>query len=284
MNIIAKASLKIRKGLKDLRDGKIVGFTSGFESLDRGVGRMEAGQVWLVGGYTGTGKSYFILNMIDGIIDEGLAKMAIFSTELSIEAYVKRHVLMRSGLFDLQFRNNPKKYYEHVNKVMNEYVANRITKNDIDIFGDITTFEQIEKSLKEYDLDKRPNIIFVDYMQELSIKGKQSEKDAMPILAKEFKKLAGKYKVTIVLVSQINNGAQSSGDVGKLPTMPFSHGKEVGNTAHTAILLSRKKLEDKSYERILTADVVKARNGSSGNWLKFEILNGYKLLHIKKTW
>ena len=61
---------EIQSKIDDALLRKRKGWTFGFDKLDDLAGRMEKGQVITLGGMTGTGKSYFVLNMIDGIRNE----------------------------------------------------------------------------------------------------------------------------------------------------------------------------------------------------------------------
>lgn len=278
MNNITAHTHKIRERLKKVLKGEKIGYSCGLPKLDSKVGRMEAGQVWIIGGYTGTGKSFFILNMIEGMLEANEANIAMFSTELSVEAYIKRQIFMRAGVYELEYTQNPKDYYERIDKEIDNLAKQAIIKaNRYNVYGDISSFEQIEKIIKK----DKPNIAFIDYMQELSVMGKYSEEDVMPILAKKFKQLALEQKVVIVLVSQVNNYAVRDGNMEDKNILPFSRGKEIGNAAHTAIVLTRNK-KDGELSKTLKASVMKSRSGNIG-YTEFKILKGYKLLYIPKN-
>jgi replicative DNA helicase len=134
------------------------------------------------------------------------------------------------------------------------------------------------KKMKEMELPM-PNLIFIDYVQELSANKMYDAKDTMPFLAKAFKDMAIKDQCAIVAVSQINNyGMQSSNNPGKTQLMPFSFGKEMSNASHTAILLRREK-EEGELNRTLQVHIVKAREGMTGQ-VELDISDGYKLYEI----
>jgi replicative DNA helicase len=238
-----------------------------------------------------TGKSAFILNMIDNILSECRdmeddrfeePRIAIFSTELTGKAYILRHLLLRMGVYQLQLEQSPQVYADKLRKEMEKWEEERTLNPDsLRIFGNISSYEDIVarlKKMKEMELPM-PNLIFIDYVQELSANKMYDAKDTMPFLAKAFKEMAVKDQCAIVAVSQINNyGMQSSNNPGKTQLMPFSFGKEMSNASHTAILLRREK-EEGELNKTLQVHIVKAREGMTGQ-VELDISDGYKLYEI----
>lgn len=280
----------IRNRIKDIESGVIKGITTGLQGLDQYTGRIEKGQVWIAGGYTGTGKSYLVLNMIEGILAESetlghIPKIAVFTTELSEDDYIYRHCLMRlhmyKGNFEWEISSNKPKTendpdYEYLMQVELEKYDKLIETNVINIYGDITKLEQISQLMTSKTKDNSPDIIFIDYIQELSAEGKYDAKDTMPIIGKKLKELALKWKTAIVAISQVNNYAMSSdNNPNKTQLAPFTFGKELVNAAHCALLITRDKKEGE-----LASDlgiyILKARNGVLRK-LNYEIKSGYNL-------
>jgi replicative DNA helicase len=238
-----------------------------------------------------TGKSAFILNMADKIVKEWKEtdddrfegpRIAIFSTELTRKAYIYRHLLLRMGIYQLQLEQNPKiysdRFYEEADKWQEEAVLN---PDVLRIFGNISHYEDIVAQLsflKEAG-EKLPNIVFIDYVQELSANKMYDAKDTMPYLAKGLKGMAIEYNCVVVAVSQINNyGMESGNNPVKTQLMPFTFGKEMANASHTALLLRREK-ENGELTKTLQVHVVKAREGMTGQ-IELAILDGYNLCEI----
>lgn len=275
--------------MKDIKDGVDYGWTTGFPLLDDHVGRLEAGQMWVVGGYTGTGKSYFLLNLVDGMLKEWKTKkqddkydppkVAIFSTELSAEDYVLRHVLMRGMRYNLDLKKYRATIPDKVIQELENYYQERFLNPDsLRIFGGIESYEQLEERFKS--LVGNVNVVIVDYIQELSIDGKYEEKDIMPILARKFKSLAMNYGVAVILISQMNLYSMGRDhDISKTQIPAFSFGKQLNAAAHTSIVLTRDKVDGK-LEKKLNVNIMKARSGNLGT-VALEILDGYKLIPIK---
>jgi replicative DNA helicase len=266
----------ILRKLKEKLSGKNLGMTCGFENIDNQVSRIQHGQLWTVGGYTGVGKSYFILNMIDGmLLEKESLKIAVFSTELSSEDYLLRYACMRVGIYKIQLQKNP---YIHTEKVKEELMLilkeREDNPNSLDIYGDVSDYSDVEKVLKGHDYD----VAFVDYVQELSINGKYDVKDTMPMLGKKLKNLALTTKTAIIAVSQVNNYAMKE-DQSKSQVQPFSFGKELVQASSVAIYLERKKANG-VLDYVSVVNVTKARDGQIGRSC-FQIDSGYRLMPFK---
>lgn len=276
----------IGKFLVDVKSGKKFGFTTGFKSLDKYVGRIDKGQVWAVGGYTGTGKSYFVLNMIDGMLQEPVKtrpKICVFSTELSKQEYILRYIFMKTGVFPLEFYSKPEMYYPTA--VENSKIFFSTTSSPeyyLKVYGGIYKLEEIVETLTALkDKEELPDVVFIDYVQDISMRNMVREEDSMSVVVPMIKQVAMKFGVAIILVSQVNNYTQQKDfKQGKTPLSPFSNGKKLSHMMHAGIVLSRKR-SDSLTSAHLQADIVKARAGVSGR-IPFEILDGYRIIEIDK--
>lgn len=273
----------ILENLQQRLEGKNLGMTTGYVELDNQVSRIQHGQLWTIGASTGIGKSYFILNMIHGMLKEKTdLRLAIFSTELSAENYLFRYACMRLGTYTLQVQRYPKDWMQKMTNELITITQERDTApNSLDIYGDITSLEQIEGILKETHYD----IVFIDYVQELSVIDNKRKlydvKDTMPVIAKKLKAMALNLKTAIVAVSQVNNYALRE-DQKKSQIQPFSFGKELIQASTTAIYLQRVK-RNGILDNVLIANVTKAREGVLGLSC-FDIQSGYKLsIYDKET-
>jgi replicative DNA helicase len=225
--------------------------------------------------------------MVEGILKEAeqkgtSPKIAIFSTELSEDDYIYRHCLMRVGLYKAQFENelhDPlSPYIQSFQRQLDNY-EDQIYRGVITIYGGITKLEQIAQIMSSKSKEDMPDIIFIDYIQELSVADKYDVKDTMPIIAKKLKEYALSWKTGIVAVSQINNYAlQEGNDPNKQQLAPFTFGRELVNASHCALLITRKK-ENGELNNELVIFVLKARNGNLKVG-KYEIKNGYNLSYL----
>lgn len=288
MNNLESDIAKISNRIFDAEAGIVRGWTTGMKQIDDKAGRMCEGQIWIVGGASGSGKSYYVSNMIEGILKEwqdntrkeyNPPKIAVFSTELTSDIYVERHVHLRAGVFQMQVANQPERYADRVRKELDLYESERaLNPNSLVIHGEIGSIEQIEKILDDSIVDM-PNIIFIDYVQELTARGKADPKETMPVIASRLKAIAVKHKLVVVAVSQINNYVfQAGANPLKNHVSPFSYGKEINQAAHTSIFIWREKdPETGILSKDLIVGVIKSRGGMTGV-VNFNIGDGFKLI------
>ena len=276
---IAGAYDTVAKYLNNVRDGVIVGHTSGFTELDQLAGRIGSGQIWTFGGATGIGKSYFVLNMIDRIVCNNLKpSIAVFSTELSREEYIIRLLFKRCGIWRGAFENNPKKYYDSLQKELNTLTEKYYMNSDIfKIYGNIAFIEQIEKVLSESKV--KPSLVFIDYVQELQVEGLFRDAEVMLTVAQKLKQMSALYGITFIVMSQVNLYSQGIGyNAGARHTAPLSFGKHLNHVSHTVGILSRDKNEGK-VSNLMKMSIYKARGGRGGD-LFYEIGNGFQIKNV----
>lgn len=256
-----------------------LGITTGFSKIDESVGRLQAGQLWTISAYTGTGKSNFILNMVKSILyDNSSLKLCVFSTELSDFDYMIRLYCMNQGIYKIQLQKDPGLYGPKIQQEALDFYESFSDTNSLDIQGSIIKLEQIEEQLEKNKYD----VIFIDYVQELTANGRYDVKDTMPIIAKRLKEMALKYKTCIVAVSQVNNYAMDKGKFNSENSqlMPISFGKELTHASHVVILLERKKVND-VLDEYLTVKIMKARDGQTGV-IPLKIRPGYQLAPLSE--
>ena len=113
-------------------------------------------------GYPGTGKSFFAINLVEGIIGAAEPpRVAVFSTELSKIDYLKRLTLLRAGVHDLAFKKDPKTYAERVKQNLESIQYDpRFEDGTVRIFGNVKDIEEIEAAMQALSqLEQLPQII-----------------------------------------------------------------------------------------------------------------------------
>lgn len=268
-----------------LESGEITGVSTGFDVLDKATGGMNKGQIWVVGAYSGIGKSYFVVNMVDNIFNQGKkVNTIIFSTELSASEYYWRHALMQYELYENEFQT--KIISESDRQAFRTHISNYLEERSdypdtLKVYGNVSDVAEIENAVKGLkQKDGEYTICFIDFIQELSAGKLRAEKDAMPVIAKRLKELAQKTGMIFVIVSQVNN-YMAKEDASSEMMSPFSFGKELNQSAHVSIWLKRKKKNDK-FSRCLKAHIIKSRGGTHGK-ANLMIMAGYRLCEINKA-
>lgn len=281
-----------RKELQERIDNvlakKKLGWTYGIKRIDDLAGRMEAGQVITLGGFSGTGKSYFVLNMINGIRREWIDNLntdlippniVVFTTEMEQIAYEQRYICMNAGIYWNEYTKNPELHHDKIQKSLSDYYENKFVEpNFLQIFQ-VGTIEEIEKILNTITI--KPNIVFIDHVQNLGARGKSDNKDTMPIIGNIVRDIAKRYSVALIAVSQVNTSSLTKDNNPKQSNVqPFSWGKELLQSSHTAIFISR-GINDGVLDETLQVGLIKCRDGNKG-FFEMKVSEGFNLISIEK--
>lgn len=281
--IIGEEFTTIGQQIQDRIDGKKAGWGLYYPELENKVGRLEKGFIFSIGGYSGIGKSYFAMNLVENLLGEAEPPhIAVFSTELSKIEYVKRLLFLRLGLYETSFRNYPFYYEKQVKEGLDAMQNDiRIASGLLQVYGDVLSMENIHDILTMYEVENlpKPEVLVIDWIQQLSVEELYNEKDAMPLLARKIKELAINHGVAVIVVSQINNYAQNKEfNQASSSLSAFSYGKELNQISDVAITLTRYRAKSQMSKH-LQAHITKSRRGMTGI-ASFRIDDGYKLTEI----
>lgn len=278
MNDLKTTSKQIHEALEhvsDLENYLKEGISTGFNEIDHLTGKMRKGQIWTIGGSSGIGKSYFILNLINRISKYKKLNVMIFAVEMNTTEYFIRLACMREGIYKNQLHNNYKHYQQAIEKQLLDIHKDFPEDNRIfEVHGDISSYEQIDKLTDNKSID----LIIVDYVQALSVQGKYNEADTMPILPLKLQELKRKTGAVIIAVSQLNLSASKT-DYDTTNASPMSYGKVLKQVSDVELILDRQKSEG-SFHSNLIVQLVKARDGMLGR-TAYSIVDGYRLEDIK---
>ena len=243
------------------RGGQMAGVPTGFADLDDLTNGLHPGQLVIVAGRPGGGKSTLALDMArSASIRHGLTS-AIFSLEmsqieitmrlLSAEASVPLAHIRHSTLSDGD--------WERIAAVMGRTAAAPM------FIDDSPNLTMMEIRAKARRLRQRHNLglVVIDYIQ-LMTSGKKVESRQLEVseFSRQLKLLAKELGIPVVALSQLNRGPEQRTD--KKPML--SDLRESGSLEQDAdmvVLLHRPDLYDKESERAGEADLIvaKHRNG-----------------------
>lgn len=262
----------------ELSNGINSGITTGFKEIDNTIGKFKKGHLWVIGGLSGTGKSFFVLNMIDNILKADISKkIVMFSTEIGAAEYSMRHILLRMETYRMSIEQNPSMYKQKLNDTSSQYLQERLLDpNSYIIHGNVKTFEDIEKKISLTDV---PDLIFIDFIQDLSVGGRFLLKDTMPELTAKISRMARNLKCTVIVVSQLNNSSLGN-NYSSERSIPYSWGKELNQSADVSLVLTRQKKNDRLIP-LLEMSTIKSRHGDY-SYIPFRIKNGFRLETLTK--
>lgn len=218
--------------------------------------KLVQGDFLIIGAMTGQGKSGFLLNLMDDLMDRfqciyfnmEMSKSTIYKRLISIKADVKIDDIL-SPQTDYQ-----KKWIESaMQKIENAGLIVEHKANDI---------KAIKNILVKHKDKKRHTILFIDHLGLTRADNTKSLYEQATEVAKQLRQMCLEYDCTIISASQLNRGAYMS----EKPTLSqLKDSGELENSASKVILLYRSGSDDgKNPISQINIDIVKNRDGVTG--------------------
>jgi replicative DNA helicase len=238
--------------------GEIVGVPTGLVDVDKIIGTMINGNVYIVAGRPGTGKTAFAVTVALNQARRG-KRIGIFSLEMSSEQVAMRIAAQDSGV-DLQniiqgkMSDNEWARYtasvEHVSEL-------KIAINDLSNIN-IAQIRQIARRIQaEHGLD----LLIVDYVQLANADGNSFERREQEVSAvsRGLKYLARELNVPVLAMAQLSRAVEQRAD--RRPVL--SDLRESGSLEQDAYCVLFLYREDEN-QSVISAEIAKHRNGPVG--------------------
>ena len=239
---------------------------TGFTGIDDLSGGMTRGEITVIGGRPGHGKTTTMLNMVKACIDQGL-KVLVFNREMTNIEMLKKLIVLESGkLSYLDIRlgtvGDVFKMGElgaSKAKIEKKYSADRFA-----MFDNMPSFEESASQAKKF----KPDVIFDDYIQLIAPDKKITERRLqLEKIVNDYKWLSKKQKCVCVLLSQLNRGLEARND-GRPRLSDLAESGAIEQVAENVLFVyydhkvNRNKSKDG--ENIIELIGSKVRYGTSG--------------------
>ena len=184
---------------------------TGFEGIDRLSGGMTRGEITVIGGRPGHGKTTTMLNMVKSCVDQGL-KVIVFNREMTNVEMLKKLIVLESG--KLSYLDVRLGYVGDLAKMgeleaIKRKIGEKYSADRFAMFDNMPSFDESASQVKKF----KPDVIFDDYIQLITPDKKIPERRLqLEKLVNSYKWLAKKQKCACVLLSQLNRGLEMRGD------------------------------------------------------------------------
>ena len=193
-----------------LSSGKNI-IKTGFSGIDELSGGMTRGEITVIGGRPGHGKTTTMLNMVKSCVDQGL-KVIVFNREMTNVEMLKKLIVLESG--KLSYLDVRLGYVGDLSKMAEleatkEAIGVKYSADRFAMFDNMPSFDESAAQVKKF----KPDVIFDDYIQ-LIVPDKKIIERRLQLekLVNSYKWLAKKQKCVCVLLSQLNRGLETRGD------------------------------------------------------------------------
>ncbi|WP_308636134.1 replicative DNA helicase [Paenibacillus silvisoli] len=234
-----------------------------FDALTNGIRRKD---LIIIGGYTSHGKTAFETELALRLTKRG-HRGAVFSLEMSNEQFITRMASNLAQIDQDNFRTGTLTDYQMgvIKEKMDAIKSIYIDDNrGVDA-------EYIANEVRRLKRERNIEYVMVDYVQDVAEKAEANDNTGSAIgrICRKLRKMAQKYDVAVILLSQVRRETMQGGY--KLPS-PFDLAGSTGieTSADMIIMIGREEQYDPDTERknIMDVNIAKNRNGRCG---KFEL-------------
>ena len=179
---------------------------TGYENIDKFAGGLTRGEVTIVGGRPGHGKTTVLVNILSKVLDKGYKAM-FFSRELPNSELLKKIICLESEQLSYSMiRKNV--FSDNSLSIINSTISRvreKYNKDKFLMFDNVKDFAMSSSEVKKF----KPDIIFDDYIQLIACDGyADSRRLQIEKLVNDYKWLAKETNTVVVLASQLNRGIE----------------------------------------------------------------------------
>ncbi len=250
-------------------------FPTGLKWLDESTGGMNRGEIWIVAGNAGMGKTALTLQMARNFADNPENKIVYFSLEMKGWQLLLRMFCEINGVDHSMLITGQ----EDINPDLKKPFEKFIQGINFEVVEAGYTFEEIEKTIQAlYEQDK-PDIIFLDFIQLLDWQRYKDERIAIGEYLRRVKEMANKYGIGFVIVSQIRR-LPSGADMNREPDMNDLKGSGSLEQAADKILIIYKEISKTQWGESIKHFINVAKN-RQGETRKQEVIYEGWRYHFK---
>ena len=187
---------------------------TGYQSINRFAGGLTRGEITIIGGRPGHGKTTCMLNLLVKAVSNGyrvilfnreLPNSEVFKKLICLESEKLSYSMVRKGIYNQSDLDELEK--------IRELMLKKYDSNNFLMFDDIRDFTSSVPEIKKF----KPDIIFDDYIQLICTSSKDDRRFQIEKLVNDYKWLSKDMQCATVLVSQLNRNVEYRGN--KIPQL-----------------------------------------------------------------
>ncbi len=243
------------------RSSRHAGVETGFYDLDDLTTGMLPGQLIIVAGRPGMGKTAFALNVAANAATNRSrpADVAIFSLEMSQEEITNRILCADAGVDSHALRTGrlPEDQLHRLSDAAGRLAEAHIWIDDSGSQQPFTLRTRARRLRSKGQLD----LVIIDYLQLMTYPGAENRVQEISAISRSLKSLARELRVPVIALSQLNRSTEKEERKPKLADLRESGSIE--QDADVVVLLYRGELYKRTDDNVGKAEVIvaKQRNG-----------------------
>ena len=200
------------------RGGQLTGTPTGFLRLDKLTAGMHPGDLIIVAGRPGMGKTSFAMNVAFNACAQGEVPVAVFSLEMPKEQLVKRLLVSEARVDGGRMRTG-----QLLRDDWPKLAAAAGVLSEMPIFIDDTpsiTMVELRSKARRLQSEHGLGLIVIDYLQLMRSGSKNdSREQEISEISRNLKGLAKELELPVIALSQLNRGVESRGVKDKRPQL-----------------------------------------------------------------
>lgn len=237
--------------------------SSGFAQMDELIGGFYEGELTVIGGRPGIGKTSLILSMIQSQLKNQLP-VAIYSLELTKEAIIDRLISIREKIPISQLRTGKLTYkeFEKIEKGLIELTKHNLYFIEGSFFSPNDFSDEISSMITE----KGIRIIFIDYLQlMISSHPRRNREQEISQLMRTLKSVALEFRIPVIITSQMNRYVEYRGGTKRPLLSDLRESGSIEEIADKVIFIYRAEaygipVDEEGNSTIGKAELIVAKN------------------------
>lgn len=232
-----------------------------WEDLDRIIGGLRPGNVYVIGARPGVGKSVLGMQFAQALEKHGA--VPFISLEMG-KTEIGKRLLSNETEISLS-RIDSGSLNERERTIINKWRSERMANGRIAILNESLTMSQIKKFVHNVNRRQKISGIVIDYLQLINSPSgdRRPRHELIAEASRQAKMLATDYGVPLILLSQVNRNSTQGDEPPKMSDLRESGAIE--QDASVVILLHRAiSGQDEEAKTTLKVGVAKNRHGQTG--------------------
>lgn len=246
--------------------GAITGLSTGFRKLDEMCSGLHEGEMIVVAGRPGMGKTALCMNIARNVAAK--VPVAIFSLEMSADSLAMRLMCSEQRINSAVVRSGKIQNHELGRLTL---AASKLYDTPIYIDDsaklDIQTLRaKVRRLVKE----KKIGFIVVDYLQLLEAgESRENRQQEITIISRGLKAIAKEMRIPVMVASQLSRATEQRDKTNKPRLSDLRESGSIEQDADMVLLIYRKGYYDKEnadQDKTADIDIAKQRSGPTGEF------------------
>ena len=249
-----------------LTKGTVTGIPTGFSYLNNMTGGLHGGELIIVAGRPGMGKSSFAVNIAEHAAIKENIPVAIFNLEMSKSMIVNRIICSQATVDSQAVRKGDfqPEDWQQICSVIDKLSSAPIYIDD----SSSITVSEIRAKCRRLKQTKNLGLVVIDYLQLMQGSGKNDNRQQeISNISRSLKVLAKELDVPVIALSQLSRSSETRGD--KRPMLSdLRESGAIEQDADLVIFLYRDDYynDDSAEKNIAEINIAKQRSGSTGTF------------------